>query len=75
LIKRAEDYYIQMMCNILEEGKKSGEINEGTNSEVLAWLFWRMIDGIGFQYSVLQENYPYKEAVENAKSMFIHSLK
>lgn len=75
LIDRAETYYNSVIVEILEEGKKTGEISTKSKPEVLARLFWSIINGVGFQYSALEENYPYEEVIEEAKQMFISSLK
>ncbi|MFD1739351.1 TetR/AcrR family transcriptional regulator [Bacillus salitolerans] len=74
LIERAKHYYINVLVDVLEEGKMAGEIKTTTDSEIAANLFWSMLDGINFQYSALQDHYPYEDVLEEAKAMYIKSL-
>lgn len=74
LNNRAKNYYNNVIIDILDEGKKSGEVTTTSDNDVLSRLFWSIINGISFQYATLEEAYPYKEALQEAKNMFINTL-
>ncbi|MGG1398061.1 TetR/AcrR family transcriptional regulator [Bacillus salipaludis] len=58
---RFKDQFRGFFAELVEEGKRDGEFKPGTNAEVVAGLFWAFIDGICLHYTVLWEDYTYKE--------------
>ncbi|MBS4190815.1 hypothetical protein KHA94_11535 [Bacillus sp. FJAT-49705] len=59
---------------MLQEGKDSGEFLTTFNNDLIARLFWSIINGISFQYATMDQDNPYEQVVEEGKKMFINYL-
>ncbi|WP_419880744.1 TetR/AcrR family transcriptional regulator [Peribacillus sp. B-H-3] len=71
---RYKEQYRLFMAKIIEEGKMKGEFKKEVSSEAAGSLFWAMIDGICLHYSVVAEDYAYREHFEAAEDMYMNYL-
>ncbi|WHY79806.1 TetR/AcrR family transcriptional regulator [Neobacillus sp. WH10] len=73
LSARRNHFFIQLFAGIIKEGQESGEFNLDLNPEMMANLFWSMIDGVFFQ--TIYNDYPYKEVLTEMKQLFLEKVK
>ena len=60
----------QFVVDIIEEGKKLGEIKQDLDSESLVALVFATLDGLGFQYATLGINFD----VESLEKLFMEMV-
>ncbi|MDF1511227.1 TetR/AcrR family transcriptional regulator [Robertmurraya sp. DFI.2.37] len=73
LKERSNTFFIEIVTNILEEGKKTGEFKSYLHTEVAVNLFWALIDGAILQ-AVANKEFPYEEVIEQSKWMYLHQI-
>lgn len=71
--ERGSQYFLKMIIDIIEEGKSSGEFKHEVDSNVIANMFWTVIDGAAL-HTLVENNYPYKEVMDAYKKMIFNML-
>ncbi|RLQ95439.1 TetR/AcrR family transcriptional regulator [Falsibacillus albus] len=74
LEKRMKEIYQQLIFDILEEGKRTGEFSKSLDSTLISILFWSIIDGISTYYGVMKDDYPYRKVMEKAGEMILKEI-
>jgi AcrR family transcriptional regulator len=74
VIERYRNVYKRFLIDLLESGKKTGEISSTVNSDIAASFFWTMIDGICLDHAVLGANYPFSGVFEKAEEVFFQMI-
>ncbi|MCA1029435.1 TetR/AcrR family transcriptional regulator [Bacillus timonensis] len=75
LIQRFNMQYRGFLAEVIKEGISTGEFNEKADPEIISSLFWGIIDGVCLHYSVIGDEYAYREVLQKAKEMIVHYLK
>ncbi|MDQ0199774.1 TetR/AcrR family transcriptional regulator [Neobacillus ginsengisoli] len=68
---RYKSQFRDFLAGIIEQGKTDGEFKPEVQVDIVASLFWSMIDGICLHYSVLWEDYAYKEHFSVTEEMVL----
>ncbi|MDP4162361.1 MAG: TetR/AcrR family transcriptional regulator [Bacillota bacterium] len=71
---RYKSQFRDFLAEILEEGKNAGEFKQEVQVEIVASLFWSLIDGICLHYSMLWEDYAYKKHFEVTEEMVMNYI-
>jgi hypothetical protein len=66
--------YRDFLVQIIEEGKNAGEIKKEVQSDIVASIFWAFIDGTCLHYSVVGEDYSYKEQFNKTEEMIMNYI-
>lgn len=72
LKERRQQYFIDLMNNIIEEGQSTGELKKELNPRLYAELFWSILDGVTLQ--TVYDDYPYHEVLKEVQELFIEKL-
>ena len=62
------------MVDIIEDGKKRGEINESVDSDAIVTLVFGTLDGLGFQYSTLGTKFDTDRLLEQLTEMILRTI-
>ncbi|WML56202.1 TetR/AcrR family transcriptional regulator [Neobacillus sp. PS2-9] len=73
LTDRRKQYFVDLLAGIIKEGQESGEIKKDLHPEVMADLFWSMINGVTVQS--VYTDYPFKQVLTEMKQMFLEKIK
>lgn len=73
LTSRRDQYFIELFAGVIKEGKQSGEFKHHLNPEIMANVFWSMIDGVNIQ--TIYNDYPDKQVLTEMKQMFLEKIK
>jgi AcrR family transcriptional regulator len=71
---RYKSQFRDFIAEIIEQGKESGEFKQDVSVDIVASLFWSFVDGICLHYSVLWEDYSYKEHFKETEEMVINYI-
>ncbi|MDP4086148.1 MAG: TetR/AcrR family transcriptional regulator [Bacillota bacterium] len=66
---RYKSQFRDFIAEIIELGKETGEFKPDVRVDIVTSLFWSFIDGICLHYSVLWEDYAYKEHFQQTEEM------
>lgn len=66
--------YRDFLSSIIAEGKNSGEFKEDIDPDLIASLFWAIIDGICLHYSVVGEDYAYSDHFVQVEEMLLNNI-
>lgn len=72
LKERRQQYFIDLVTNIIEEGQSTGELKRELNPRLYAELFWSILDGVTLQ--TVYDDYPYHEVLKEVQELFIEKL-
>jgi AcrR family transcriptional regulator len=75
VLDRYTQVYKSFLIDLLEEGKKTGEISHSVDSDIVSAFFWTLIDGICLDHAVLGEHYPFCDVFEKAEEVFFQMLR
>jgi len=73
LKERGRKFFIQLITEIMEEGQRQGEFRKDIEPEVIANMFWSLIDG-AMLHSIINNEYPYTEVLANYQKMILNFL-
>ncbi len=73
LTARRHEYFIGLLAGIIREGQRSGEFKADLQPEIMADLFWSIIDGAALQ--TIYSDYPYHKVLTEMKQMFMERIK
>ncbi|MEH7436631.1 TetR/AcrR family transcriptional regulator [Neobacillus drentensis] len=73
LTDRRNQYFVDLIAGIIKTGQESGEIKKDLHPEVIADLFWSMINGVTIQS--VYTDYPFKQVLTEMKQMFLEKIK
>ncbi|WP_066371651.1 TetR/AcrR family transcriptional regulator [Neobacillus fumarioli] len=71
---RYKHQFRNFLAEIIEQGKKAGEFKPDVQVDIVASLVWSFIDGICLHYSVLWEDYAYKEHFKEIEKMVMNYI-
>ncbi|MDP4086486.1 MAG: TetR/AcrR family transcriptional regulator [Bacillota bacterium] len=71
---RYKSQFRNFLAEVIEQGRNSGEFKQDVQVEVVASLFWSFVDGICLHYSVLWEDYAYKEHFKETEKMVLNYI-
>ncbi|MCM2533185.1 TetR family transcriptional regulator C-terminal domain-containing protein [Neobacillus pocheonensis] len=71
---RYKSQFCDFLAEIIQQGKTTAEFKPDVQVDIVASLFWSMIDGICLHYSVLWENYSYKEHFRVTEEMVMNYI-
>ena len=64
----------RFMIDIIEDGKKRGEIKESLDSEAMVTLVFATLDGLGFQYSTLGIRFDTERLLKQLMEMILKEI-
>lgn len=73
LTDRRKHYFVNLLAGIVKDGQESGEIKKDLQPEIMADLFWSMINGVTVQS--VYTDYPFKEVLIEMKQMYLEKIK
>lgn len=74
MIDRFKNLYQKMLTEIIEEGKKAGEFGSDVNSDIIAALFWGILDGVSLHYSVIGDQGLYRKTIKKAEEIVLQHV-
>ncbi|SFA87394.1 MULTISPECIES: TetR/AcrR family transcriptional regulator [unclassified Bacillus (in: firmicutes)] len=72
LKKRRQQYFIDLVADIIEDGQSKGDVKKELNARLYAEMFWSILDGVTLQ--TVYDDYPYHEALKEMQELFIEKL-
>lgn len=73
LKERGRKFFIQLIIEIIEEGQRLGEFRRNVELQVIANMFWTLMDG-AMLHTIINNEYPYTEVLENYQQMILSFL-
>jgi AcrR family transcriptional regulator len=73
LSKMRQEYTVNHVKEIIEEGQRKGEINQNSSAQIYAEVFWTIIHG--FLIQIIHKDYPFREMIQEMKAMFYERIK
>ncbi len=73
LSEMRQKYTVSYITEIIEEGQKIGDLNSNASAKIYAELFWTIMHGYFIQ--IVHNDYPYREMLQELKSMFYQRVK
>jgi AcrR family transcriptional regulator len=74
LKQRGNQFFINLILKIVEEGKESGEFAAETDSRLIANMFWVVVDGTNIQ-RILFEDFPSEKVFLTFKQFMMSYIK
>lgn len=74
MIDRYNHKYLSYLENVIQDGIDKGEFHESSDPRLVASLFWGIIDGVCLHYSVIGEQFAYKEILKKAEEIIFNYL-
>lgn len=74
LVVRAQKS-INLIANIIEEGKATGVFKADLNSQLVSELYWSITDGASSHLMVLKEKLPYNKILKTTHKLFLDYIK
>ncbi|WP_102272889.1 TetR/AcrR family transcriptional regulator [Cytobacillus massiliigabonensis] len=73
LKERGHKFFIQLIIEIIEEGQRLGEFRQDAELQVIANMFWTVMDG-AMLHTIINNEYPYTNVLENYQNMILRFL-
>ncbi|WP_313802742.1 TetR/AcrR family transcriptional regulator [Cytobacillus sp.] len=73
LKERGHKFFIQLIMEIIEEGQRLGEFRKNVELQIIANMFWALVDG-AMLHTIINKEYPYTDILENYQKMILSFL-
>ncbi|MFS0861822.1 TetR/AcrR family transcriptional regulator [Fredinandcohnia sp. 179-A 10B2 NHS] len=74
MIDRFKNLYQKLLKDIIDEGKRTGEFGSDVESEIIAALFWGILDGVSLHYSVIGDQDLYRNTIKKAEEIVLQHV-
>lgn len=75
LMEKRYEEVIQLVKQVIHQGKKDGEFRSDLDDRLISQLFWMIRDGISLHYSVINQEQQYREMWQIVEDVFISYLR
>ncbi|TCS93065.1 TetR/AcrR family transcriptional regulator [Hazenella coriacea] len=75
LLEERYEEVVQMMMQVIHQGKKAGEFRYDLDDQMMSQLLWIIRDGISLHYSVMDQEWMYRRIWKIVEDVFISYIR